>query len=76
MQWERCGANLFALFIVGATFLPLTMLVDYVKNNPSVMSKLPLVGDAQIPEVANYVPDADVRAEEARLPPVHPTFAV
>ena len=67
MQWERCGANLFALFIVGATFLPLVMLVDYVKNNPSVMSKLPLVGDAQIPEVANYVPDADVQAEEARV---------
>eukprot|EP01047_Picozoa_sp_COSAG01_P024230 COSAG01_NODE_1491_length_10131_cov_5.872508_10_plen_457_part_00 len=70
MQWEKCGANVCVLFVVGTVCLPLLMALDYLKNFPSVRAivvQIPGMQDAHVPEVAHYVPDADVQAEEMRV---------
>ena len=67
LAMENCGASLLALFIVSLVTLPLVMVVDYLKNFPAVMKKVPFCKDAQIPELADYEVDEDVRAEEERV---------
>ena len=55
------------LFLSCAIYLPLTMLVDYLRNFPQISQLIPFVGDAQIAEVVNFVVDPDVAAEEQRV---------
>ena len=70
MQWEKCGVNICVLFVVGTICLPLLMVLDYLKNFPSVRAivlKIPGMQDADVPEVVNYISDADVQAEALRV---------
>ena len=67
LVWDKCGASLFALLMVSLVSLPLVLFFDYLKNFPAVMSKIPFLQDAQVPEVADYEADEDVRAEEDRV---------
>lgn len=67
LAMENCGASLLALLVVSLVTLPLVMFVDYLKNFPAFMKAIPFCKDAEIPELADYEVDEDVRAEEERV---------
>ena len=57
---------MFFLYFSSAVYLPLTMLVDYMRNFPWLAKLIPFLGDATVYD-APVETDADVAAEEQRV---------
>ena len=67
-QWEVAGADVTYLFVTAFIYLGLVMVVDYARNFPALINKIPGMGDNQAQaEVVDYAADPDVRAEEERV---------
>lgn len=67
LQWDVAGADLVYLFVGTFVYLGLVMFVDYLRNFPALINKIPGLAEAQTEEVEDYDIDADVKAEQERV---------
>eukprot|EP01050_Picozoa_sp_SAG11_P010528 SAG11_NODE_1058_length_6003_cov_1.474424_3_plen_88_part_00 len=56
-QWDLIGADVTYLFVEAFVYLGLVMLVDYCRNFPALINKIPGMGE---PEGNREVVDYDV----------------